>query len=87
MEAAEPWEVDGRLEPDVVDSGRRLFDDARSLGAGDPWRDLDSSSFNRFVRSNCSNRNLKSCAHSSPNWLWPGGPFPSSLAMMSQLVA
>lgn len=59
-----PCEVDGLLGPGEP---YPLLDEALSLGAGDPWRDRDCrSSFNRFVRNNCSNCNLKSCAHSSP---------------------
>ena len=62
---APAYEVDGRLD-DGAGESRRSWDDPLSRSAGEPDRERDDSSFNRRVRSNCSNCFVRSFAHSSP---------------------
>lgn len=64
-----PCDVDGRLK-DGAGLARRSLDEARSWRAGEPERERDcgrDSSFNRLVRSSCSNCFVRSLAQSSPN--------------------
>ena len=66
LEPSAPYDVEGRSSEAGVEA-RRLEDEAHSRGAGEPRRDRDeSSSLSLLVRSSCSNRKRKSCAHSSP---------------------
>jgi hypothetical protein len=70
-----PWDVDGRVK-DGAGRARRSLDEARSWRAGEPERERDcdrESSFNRLVRSSCSNCFVRSLAQSSPNVPLPGG--------------
>lgn len=84
---AEELDVVGRIGRELEPtSPRKSDDDARSLGLGEPLRDRErSSSFNRFVRSSCSNCTRRSFAHASSNSCVGaappdgGGPFQSAM--------
>jgi hypothetical protein len=80
-----PCDVDGRLN-DGAGLARRSLDEARSWRPGEPERDRGrESSFNRLMRSFCSNCFVRSRAQSAPYGPSAGGA-GGCLSMMSRLT-